>query len=166
MTTATPPFVPADFEPPAGLDTPEFRLRPLTPAVVDLDYDALMSSVDLIRAMFGRNWPTHDFTRAENLADLEEHAEECARREAFAYTVLSPDERTCLGCVYFNPPRGHPVDVRVYLWVRQSASDQGLDPVLFRTVKQWLAEAWPWRTVVFPGRAEDGSWTPLEGRLV
>ena len=85
---------------------------------------------------------------------------------AFAYTVLSPDETTCLGCVYINPPRGYPVDARVYLWVRQSAYDQGLDSILFRTVKAWLDECWPFTNVIYPGRKEDGSWEPLEGSVV
>ena len=74
--TATPandPFVPASFVVPLPLDTPRFHLRPLTPAVVDLDYDALMSSIDLLRAMFGRGWPHEAFTREENLHDLVEH---------------------------------------------------------------------------------------------
>jgi len=157
------PFVPPAFVVPLALDTPTFHLRPLTPAVVDLDYEALMSSIDLLNAMFGRDWPHPGFTREENRQDLIEHEEEFARREAFAYTVLSPDETTCLGCVYINPPRGQPADARVYLWVRQSAHDQGLDSVLFHTVREWLESSWPWARVMYPGRGEDGAWQPLAG---
>jgi hypothetical protein len=160
------PFVPEAFEVPQGLDTADFHLRPLTPAVVDLDYEALMSSIDLLRAMFGRDWPHPRFTREENLQDLVEHQQEFEQRVAFAYTVLSLDETTCLGCVYINPPHGYPVDARVYLWVRQSAYDQGLDPILFHTVKAWIEQAWPFTNVIYPGRTESGSWEPLEGRLV
>jgi hypothetical protein len=157
------PFVPSDFEVPHSLDTPHFHLRPLTPAVVDLDYDALMTSIDLLQAMFGRDWPHPAFTREENLQDLVEHQQEFEQRVAFAYTVLSPDETTCLGCVYINPPRDHLVDARVYLWVRQSAYDQGLDPVLYHTVKAWIDQHWPFTNVIYPGRKEDGSWEPLTG---
>jgi hypothetical protein len=160
------PFVPEEFEVPQCLDTAYFHLRPLTPAVVDLDYEALMSSIDLLRAMFGRDWPHPMFTREENLQDLVEHQQEFKQRVAFAYTVLSSDETTCLGCVYINPPGGYPVDARVYLWVRQSAYDQGLDPILFHTVKAWIEQAWPFTNVIYPGRKESGSWEPLEGRLV
>lgn len=28
------------------------------------------------------------------------------------------------------------------MWVRQSAHDQGLDPVLFQTVRDWLPADW------------------------
>lgn len=155
-------FVPHDFVIPLALDTPYFHLRPLTPEVVDLDYDALMSSIELLNAMFGRRWPHPAFTLEENLQDLIEHWEEFQRREAFAYTVLSPDETTCLGCVYINPPRGQPTDARVHMWVRQSAHDRGLDPVLFQTVRDWLAADWPFARVMYPGRDESGAWQPLD----
>jgi hypothetical protein len=159
-------FVPSDFDVPLVFDTPHFHLRPLTPAVVDRDYAALMSSIDLLHAMFGRDWPHARFTRAENAQDLLEHQQEFAQRVAFAYTVLSPDETTCLGCVYINPPRSYPVDARVYLWVQQSAYDRGLDPVLFHTVRAWIDECWPFTNVIYPGRSVDGTWEPLAGSAV
>jgi hypothetical protein len=81
------PFVPSDFDVPLVFDTPHFHLRPLRPAVVYLDYAALMSSIDLLHAMFGRAWPHALFTRAENAQDLLEHQQEFAQRVAFAYTV-------------------------------------------------------------------------------
>jgi hypothetical protein len=152
-------LVPADFGVPEGLDTPDFRLRPLTPAVAELDYDALMTSIGHLNAMFGPTWPHARFTLEENVQDLVEHADEFERRVAFAYTVLSPDEATCLGCVYINPPQEVDVaDSRVHLWVRQSAHDQGLDAVLFEAVRRWLDERWPFTSVVYPGRRADGSW--------
>ena len=40
------PFVPAEFVVPTLLETPEFRLRPLTINDVIKDYDAVMSSID------------------------------------------------------------------------------------------------------------------------
>lgn len=163
---ASKPFVPPDFDVPTLLETEYFRLRPLTVADVDNDYAALMSSIPLLNSMFGREWPREDFTREENLADLAEHEQQFAQRVAFTYTVVAPDESTCLGCVYINPPRDYPVDARVYLWARQSAYDQGLDPILFRTVKAWIAERWPFTNVIYPGRNERGAWQPLEGQSV
>lgn len=153
-------FVPLDFDVPTLFETEHFRLRPLTVADVDQDYDALMSSIPLLNSMLGWGWPREDFTRAENLADLAAHQQQFEQRVAFAYTVVAPDESSCLGCVYINPPQGQPVDARVYMWVRQSAYDQGLDPVLFRTVKNWIAECWPFSNVVYPGRDEHGAWQP------
>lgn len=164
--SAEPPMVPPHFVVPQFLETPYFQLRPLTPAVVDKDYEALMSSADLLHAMFGRDWPSADFSREENLRDLMEHEQEFESRVAFAYTVLTPDQTRCLGCVYINPPRGFTVDARVYMWVRQSAYEQGLDQVLFQTVKAWIDEAWPFTNVSYPGRNTTGAWTPLGGNLM
>jgi len=161
-----PPFVPPDFVVPALLETEHFRLRMLSTADVDKDYNAVMSSANLLHALFGREWPRDGFTLEENLQDLTEHQQEFEQRIAFAYTVMSPDETICLGCLYINPPRGHPVDARVYMWVRQSAYDQGLDPILFRTVKDWIDTRWPFTNAIYPGRGEDGAWEPLGGRLV
>jgi mannose-6-phosphate isomerase-like protein (cupin superfamily) len=157
-----PTFVPATFVVPLALDTPRFHLRPLSPEVVYLDYAAVMTSIDLLTAMFHSGWPHPGFTWLENLQDLIRHYQEFEERLAFAYTVLSPDEATCLGCIYINPPGEYPADARVHLWVRQSAYEQGLDRVLFRTVQAWLAESWPFKQVVYPGRREDGSWELLE----
>lgn len=146
------PFVPPDFAVPELLETEHFRLRMLSTDDVDLDYDAVMSSADLLHSMFGSGWPRDGFTHEENLRDLARHQQEFEQRIAFAYTVMRPDEQVCLGCVYINPPRDLPADARVLMWVRQSAYDQGLDPILFQTVKTWLAERWPFDSVAYPGR--------------
>lgn len=159
-------FVPPTFEVPTLLETEQFRLRPLTMADAEKDYAALMESSDLINAMFGRDWPDANYTLEDNLADVADVEREWAEREAFTYTVVSLDEATCLGCVYINPPRGHPADARVYIWVRQSEYDRGLDPILFHTVRAWIADRWPFQNVIYPGRHDDGSWFPLEGRMV
>ena len=42
-----------------------------------------------------------------------------------------------------------------FLWVRASAVDEGLDGHLFETVRDWLAEVWPFENVAFPGRTID-----------
>ncbi|HEY0603463.1 MAG TPA: hypothetical protein VGD58_11150 [Herpetosiphonaceae bacterium] len=158
------PFVPPDFDVPTLFETEYFRLRPLTVADVDKDYEALMSSIPLLNSLLGWDWPREDFTREENLADLAAHEQQFNERVAFAYTVVAPDESSCLGCLYINPPCDQPADARVYMWVRQSAYDQGLDPILFRTVKDWIAERWPFTNVSYPGRSESGEWLPRSGQ--
>jgi hypothetical protein len=62
------------------------------------------------------------------------------------------DESQCLGCVYIVPAEAEGYDVDVYAWVRKSAFDEGLDGVLFGTVRDWLATAWPVTNVRYPGR--------------
>lgn len=100
------PFVPAEFEVPALLETEDFRIRMLTVNDVVKDYDA----------------------------------------------VMNPDETICLGCVYIDPCQKTGYDAEVYLWVRKSAFDEGLDPVLYRAIRDWVENEWPFQKVAYPGR--------------
>ena len=149
------PFVPGDFEVPRVLETENFRLRMLSAEDAEKDYEAVMESQDLLHAMFGREWPRKGFTLAENRADLERHQREFLDREAFAYTVVSLDESRVLGCVYINPSEDPAVDAEVRMWVRQREYERGLDPILFRAVKGWLEDAWPFHVVAYPERGQE-----------
>jgi hypothetical protein len=42
----------------------------------------------------------------------------------------------CSGASYINPSETH--DARVWMWVRSSAWDEGLDPLLEAAVREWL----------------------------
>ena len=150
------PLVPENFAVPAVLETARVRLRQLTIADLDLDYEAVMSSADHLRAKLGpgNQWPV-GLTREHDLADLGWHETEFNNRASFCYTVVSLDESVCLGCVYIYPSLAAGYDAKCFLWVRASAVDEGLDEHLFDTVRDWLAEAWPFGAVAFPGRTTD-----------
>ncbi len=135
------PFVPDDFEVPAGLDAGAFRLEPLGPEHNERDHEAWMSSIAHIRAtpgFAGRSWPREMSVEA-NRADLAAHADDFVARTGFTFTVLNGDE--VIGCVYLYPADGGEHDVSVRSWVR--ATRAGLDVVLWETVTAWLADAWP-----------------------
>ena len=144
-------FVPSSFEIPPVLETERFRLRMLSVDDVEKDYEAVIESRELLRSG-GSSWPRDGFTLEENLVDLERHQQEFLNREAFAYTVVSLDENRVLGCVYINPARKTDADAEVYMWVRQSEFAQGLDKVLFHSVKNWIDASWPFAVVRYPGR--------------
>lgn len=146
------PFVPADFDVPRELSTPRFRLEPLGPQHNAADLAAWMSSIPHIQSSPGfanYGWPPDEgFTPEANLGDLVRHAQEFEQRVAFAYTVLEPDADDVIGCIYVNPgPRPGAADVRS--WVTADVAD--LDPVLRQTVRQWLAETWPFDEVTYAG---------------
>lgn len=85
----------------------------------------------------------------DNRADLDEHANEFAAGEAFAYTVLELGSRAVIGCVYIDPD--DIADARCRLWVRADCSH--LDGELERTVRSWLSGPdWECMSVRFPGR--------------
>ena len=151
------PFIPSSFVVPGVFETDQFRLRMLSVEDVEKDYEAVMESRQLLRSLFGGEWPRDGFTVQENLEDLQRHQREFEQRKAFAYTVVSLDEARVLGCLYINPTEPEDTDAQVHMWVRQSAYDEGFDPVLFQTVKRWMQEAWPFERVVYPGREEEES---------
>lgn len=146
------PFVPGDFVVPPGFATDTYRLEVLTPAVAELDYDAVISSRARLRDVFAADdhWPAEGMTLAQNIADLRKHECEFHARQAFAHTVLAADATRCLGCVYLYPSTVAGYDCEVYLWVRTGA--QHLDPVLYRDVRCWLDSKWPFTRPAFPGR--------------
>ena len=140
-------LVPDDFDVPAVLEHERFRLRMLSVDDVVKDFDAICDRVD----HEGRPQPPFVPTVAENLVDLGWHQKEFKLRRSFAYTVVAPDESRVLGCVYLNPSEAH--DARVVMWVRRSAWDQGLDPVLETTVREWIEQDWPFETVDWAARS-------------
>ena len=147
MTT---PFVPAAFIIPRHLQHPQFQLRPLRADDVESDFAAVIESAERLRtwcdsALGLRGWPRAGFTLAENLRDLQRHEAEFEAREAFAYTVLSPDGGSTLGCIYLYPDAVD--EVRVSMWIRTRFC--GLQPALQEAIQTWLRAAWPFERVWF-----------------
>ncbi len=151
-----PRLVADDFAVPQSLEHPRFRLRMLTVHDLVKDYDAVMSSVDHLRTTYsgdsGGDWP-EGLALEKNLIDLGWHQREFMLRLSFAYTVMTSDESRCLGCVYIMPTLKRCHDAKVTMWVRTDELASGLDDELYRTVRDWIASAWPFRNPAFPGRA-------------
>ena len=147
-------FVPDSVIIPSGIETEDFKIRILTINDVVKDYDAVMSSIDHLKGVFGPNnpWPDADLTLEQDLIDLGWHQKEFQIRSSFAYTVMRPDGNKCLGCVYIDPSEKVGYDAKVILWVRLSEIEKGLDDRLFSTVKKWISEEWWFTIVAFPGR--------------
>jgi hypothetical protein len=145
-------FVRADFDVPLGLATSEFVLEPLGPEHNDLDYEAWTSSLEHIAATpgyAGSSWP-REMTREENCADLPRHADDFRARRGFTYTVLDPEARDVIGCVYIYPAPDSDGNAVVHSWVRKS--DAHLDAPLWRTVSDWLESDWPFAGVDYAPR--------------
>ena len=156
------PFVPADFNVPDTLENQYFRVRMLTVNDVVKDYDAVMTSLDHLKGVFGpnSNWPSKDLTFEQDLIDLGWHQKEFQRRSSFAYTVVNLDESEVIGCLYIFPTTKGDYNAEITMWVRTNVLDQGLDSVLFNTIKEWVAKDWPFKKVAYPGR--EISWEDWE----
>jgi hypothetical protein len=154
-------FVPVDFAVPEELTAEGLRLEPLGPQHNAADYAAWTSSIGHIRAtpgFAGTSWP-HEMSLAENLRDLERHAQDFAERRGFTYTVLSTGTGDVIGCVYIYPPRSESQGgtsageqcAAVSSWVRADRAE--LDPVLYHRVREWLERDWPFRSIQYAPRA-------------
>ena len=146
-------FVPADFTVPAELIAPPFRLEPLGPQHNDVDYAAWMSSIEHISAtpgFVGRDWPDPGMSLADNLGDLERHADDFARRAGFTYTVIEIASGETIGCVYIYPARDEDHDARITSWVRGDRAT--LDTALYQAVSTWLSAAWPFQAASYQAR--------------
>lgn len=161
-------FYPAGVQPPNELRVADLFLRPLRPADVDLDYEAVMENPAALRLSGGGTWPADDFTREANLADLLMHEREQDEGVAFTYTVMNLDQSQCLGCVYVNQLSSaiqlasltdlapEQVDQRqavIRFWVRQSLLSDELDWRLLNILIAWFSDDWLFSKVYF--RAHD-----------
>jgi len=150
-------FYPEGKTAPEELRTDRIWLRPLRTTDVDMDYDAVMASAEMLHLWGQHDWPSEGFTLAGNLADLEWHEMEHKERTAFTYTVVDPAGTRCLGCVYIVPlwegeralgeGAAYPADVA--FWVRASEVAAGLDAHLLATLRDWFAKAWAFDRVVY-----------------
>ena len=164
---------------PSELRTEEFLLRPLRASDVELDYDAVIGSRELLLVHSSGRWPAEGFSLADNRADLAMHEREHEARVAFTYTVLTPDGARCLGCVYVNPlrpmlrrlagrgdyaavpgaedaarddPAWHDVrddEALVSFWVRPECVAADLDRRLLAALLAWFAREWAFSRVAF-----------------
>ncbi len=147
------PFVLTDFKVPDTLQNEHFRIRMLSINDVVKDYDAVMTSIEHLQKMYPlSSWPSKELTFEQDLIDLGWHHREFQNRSSFAYTVVSLDESQVLGCLYINPTTKGDYDARITMWVRASEVDNGLDSILFNSVKKWISEDWPFKNVAYPGR--------------
>lgn len=147
------PFVPADFQVPLVLENKHFRIRTLTINDVVKDYDAVMTSIDHLQKMYPTsNWPNRDLTFEQDLIDLGWHQKEFQLRRSFAYTVVQLDESEVIGCLYIDPTKKGDFEASITMWVRTSVFEEGLDPILYKTVRNWIDAKWPFKKVAYPGR--------------
>ena len=147
-------FVIADFVPPVLIGGWGFKLVPLGPDLVDIDYAAYMSSIEHLQSTFSRNgsWPHDGITAEEAMQDMLNKQGRFERRESFAYAVLSADGEREMGCVYIRPSSKPGYDAQVTLWVTQADYDAGFEATLYEWTKYWVEQSWPFAEVAYPGR--------------
>ena len=157
-------FIPDDFEPPVLVETANFKLVPLGPALVDIDFAAYMSSIEHLQETFSRStsWPHDKITDEEAMQDMLNEQSRFNLHESFAYAVLSKDGKREMGCVYIRPSKKPGYEAQVTLWVTKADFDAGFDETLYEWTQSWVAQSWPFSEVAYPGRAiEWAAWDML-----
>lgn len=157
-------FVPAEFKVPTLVENPGFKVVPLGPELVDIDFAAYMSSIEHLQKTFTRStsWPHKDVSAADAMKDMETEQARFQKRESFAYAVLTPDGSRERGCVYVYPSTVPGYDAVVTMWVTKAEYDAGFDAELYAWAKDWVAREWPFAKVAYPGRAIDWvSWDAM-----
>ena len=138
---------------PSEYRTEEYVFRPLTTKDVELDYEAVMESKEILRKISGSTWPSDNFTLNENYDDLERHERDHLDRKEFTFTIMNRDETICLGCVYFRPLRFHlataDYQTSVRFWVRSSRIQDNLDSRVLDSIIHWLKSEWKFDKIIF-----------------
>tara|TARA_R110002096_G_scaffold42893_5_gene115354 strand:- start:35 stop:685 length:651 start_codon:yes stop_codon:yes gene_type:complete len=139
------------FEAPTKISSERILLEPLKPIHTELDFKAVASSKEHLRkTLQWGSWPPTDMSEADNRVALENHWEEFKNHEAYAYTVLAPNGKTCLGCVYLYPVPSNKRALSLIFWVTEDQLKQSLDKHLIEIVIDHVKQIWPVDFVEFP----------------
>lgn len=147
------------IEPAEGFAAVDFMVRPLVPADVELDHEAVVSSREfLYHWEQDPPYPPEDFSVDDNLEDLVEMDRRHREGLRYTYTVMNTDETETLGCVYLLPNddpfyrtavvTSHDgsdlasIDATVSFWVRVSTWEAGFERTLLAAVLDWLRSEW------------------------
>jgi hypothetical protein len=140
---------------PDRLETPDFTIHRQRPSDNALDFDAVMTSRDLLREWSDSEWPEDDFTLEQNGQDIAEHIAEHELGSDYGFSVFTPDEARVLGSLYLNEVgpllENYPTtpktlarllefDVRVEYWLRAGVG-RDLEARFVRAVLEWLESA-------------------------
>ena len=118
------------FNPPEEIRVDGGILKPLSPEHAERDYHAVMANREhLQRTLAWGDWPRADFTLEQNRRDVARHWLEFQGHAGYTYTLLSPDRRRCLGCVYLEPPdpESEVAGARLFFWVAEEEEAHDLD---------------------------------------
>ncbi len=145
-------LVPDSFQVPTTYVAKTYKLVPLGPAVAELDYKAYMSSIDHIKKTQGGNWPRPELTMADQAKDMAGEKAQWDGRKSFPYAVLTLDGSKELGCFYLRPSPKDGYDVVATMWVVKEEFDKGFEDQLYKDMKVWVAQAWPFKKPAWRGR--------------
>ena len=167
------------LEGPIRLESTDFVVHRQRPSDNELDFDAVMSSKEILREWSDSEWPEDDFSLEQNGQDIAEHIADHEQNSDYGFSIFSPDENRLLGSLYLNAVgpllENYPTepvtlarllefDVRVEYWLRAGVSPD-LEMRFVRAVIGWLETAWWFERPVFGTRKDMTSRRRLYGEI-
>jgi hypothetical protein len=142
--------LPPGFLQPTRLTYEDVVARAITRADLHDDVRGINASIALIHKTRGGAWPTGPVTEEFNFVDLVWHELEFREGTSFTYAVYDAGGGY-LGCCYLYPMGGRTEltaerldhDVDVSWWVTPDAYEDGYYAKLYRALRHWLAEGFP-----------------------
>jgi hypothetical protein len=145
--------LPPGFVAPTRLTHEDLEARAISRADLHDDVRGINASIALIGRTRGGGWPTEPVTEEFNFVDLVWHELEFREGTSFTYAVYDSGGGY-LGCCYLYPmgrrtelsERLLGYDVDVSWWVTPDAYERGDYDKLYRALRRWLAEDFPFAT--------------------
>jgi hypothetical protein len=142
--------LPSGYTAPTELVFEDLVMRAITRDDLDDDVRGINASIELIRRTRGGSWPSEPVAPEYNYVDLVWHELEFRDGDSFTYVVRDANGGY-LGCAYLYPMgRRRPLseellahDVDVSWWVTPDAYGRGDYEKLYRALRHWLAEEFP-----------------------
>ncbi|HEY7886006.1 MAG TPA: hypothetical protein VIC08_13770 [Cellvibrionaceae bacterium] len=143
----------------AGFTAPQswtgtlFKILPASPEWAELDFQAVWLNRQKLHSFFGEDdcWPPDNLDLEADRADLHWHFQEFQAGRSFAYSLLTLNQKKCLGCLYIYPTASENHDAEAYLWTcttLTTARKQNVEA----EIMAWLQCYWPFSAIAWPGR--------------
>ena len=151
--------LPPGFGAPTVLEFEDLRATVLGRADLAEDVRGINASLELIERTRGGGWPTEPVTEEVDFVDLVWHELEFREGYSFSYAVYDT-AGTYLGCCYLYPLGRRTElsaqliehDVDVSWWVTPEAYDRGRYVALYRALRTWVTEAFPFTAPYYSNR--------------
>lgn len=151
--------LPGDFKAPELLVYEDITARPLTREDLKADLEGVNSSIEVIQKTRGGSWPTEELSEEFDFLDLAWHEREFRDASSFAYVVYDTKGKY-IGCFYLYPmgvrtdlnQRLLEYDVDASWWVTAAAYKEGYYEKLYRALKQWLADEFPFQKIYYSNK--------------
>ncbi len=151
--------LPPDFKPPQELTYEDIVAKPLTRQDLKADIEGVNSSLEIIRKTRGGSWPEEAVSEEFDLLDLAWHEREFRDKDSLAYVVYD-NSGGYIGCFYLYPMgvRTHltaqllQYDVDASWWVTAAAYEAGYYEKLYKALKQWLDDSFPFQNVYYSNK--------------